>query len=403
MSSTDRKLTALKVASLNAPGFHGDGGNLYLQVSPTGTKSWVLRYQIAGRQRWMGLGPLELVSLSDARKRALAARLKLLEGIDPIEEKRAARRAAGDAVTFKEAAERYIAAHEKSWKNPVHRAQWTSTLTAYAYPTLAKTPVDAITVGHVIKVLEPIWSTKSETASRVRGRIELVLDWASARGYRQGDNPARWRGHLDKLLPPKSRVAKVKHHAALPYGDLPDFMVALEGQEGVGARALAFTILTAARTGETIGATWDEIDLDAKCWTVPAERMKAEKEHRVPLSKQALGILKALPREGEYVFPGGKAKRPLSNVAMLAVLRRMGRGNITTHGFRSTFRDWAAERTSYAAEVAEMALAHTVADKVEAAYRRGDMFEKRRRFMQDWATFATSSPTTATVTPLRAS
>jgi integrase len=257
-------------------------------------------------------------------------------------------------------------------------------------------PVQAIDVGLVLKALEPIWTAKPETANRVRGRIESVLDWATARGYRQGENPARWRGHLENLLPGKSKVRRVKHHAALPYVEMADFMTQLKEQEGVAARALEFTILTAARTGEVIGATWSEINFDERLWTVPADRMKAGKEHRVPLSDAALAILEQMQaiRQDDFIFAGGKARRPISNMAMAMTLRRMGRGDLTVHGFRSTFRDWAADRTGFPAEVAEMALAHTIGDKVEAAYRRGDLFQKRRQLMDAWAKFSTTAPAT---------
>lgn len=268
-------------------------------------------------------------------------------------------------------------------------------------PTIGDLPVAAIDTALVMKIVEPLWSTKTETASRVRGRIELILDWAAARGYRAGDNPARWRGHLDKLLPARTKVRKVKHHAALPYGDLPAFMAGLRGREGVSARCLEFVILTAARTGEAVGARWAEIDLAAKVWTVPAERMKAHREHKVPLSQRAVEILEGLPREGDYVFPGGKADKPLSNMALLATLRRMERPDLTGHGFRSTFRDWCAEQTAFPAEVAEMALAHVVSDKVEAAYRRGDLFRKRAQLMDAWGRYCGAERAAGGVVPMR--
>jgi integrase len=296
-------------------------------------------------------------------------------------------------MTFRQCAEAYIAAHEMAWKNPKHAAQWPSTLGAYVYPVFGDLPVQAIDVGLVMKVIERIWIEKPETASRVRGRIESVLDWATARGYRRGENPARWRGHLENLLPKKSKVRRVEHHAALPYSELPEFMVELRRQEGVAARALEFAILTVARTSEALGATWSEIDLERHLWVIPAERMKSGREHRVPLSEPAVAILAAMKevREGGYVFPGGRARRPLSNMAFLMRLRRMGRDDLTGHGFRSSFSDWCAERTNFASEVREMALAHTVSDKVEAAYRRGDLFRKRRQVMDAWARYATTT------------
>lgn len=409
------KLSAKLVQTISKPGRYGDGKGLWLQVTAPKregakpAKSWLLRYTLRGRSREMGLGPLDLISLAEARARATTARKLLLDGIDPIEmrrqERAEARLQAAQGVTFEDCAKRYIAAHEASWRNEKHRAQWSSTLATYAYPVIGSLPVAAIDTGLVLKVLEPIWTEKPETASRLRGRIETVLDWATVRTYRAGPNPARWKGHLAKLLPSKSKVAKVKHHSALPYVEIGAFMVELRQQVGYGARALEFTILTAARTGEVIGATWPEIDLDAAVWTIPAGRMKAGREHRVPLAARAVEILKGLERDqGEYVFPGGKKGKPLSQMALLATLRRMERGDLTTHGFRSTFRDWAAEQTAYPHEAAELALAHTVSDKVEAAYRRGDMFDKRRRMMADWATYCSKVSATegAAVVPIRA-
>jgi integrase len=292
-------------------------------------------------------------------------------------------------MTFDACAAAYIAAHNTSWRNAKHRDQWRNTLTSYAGPAFGSLPVQSIDVGLVMKALEPIWQAKPETASRLRGRIEAVLDWATVRGHRKGENPARWRGHLDKLLPARSKVHKVKHHPALPYNEMADFVAELRKQEGVAARALEFLILTAARTGEVIGARWDEVDVEEKIWVVPAARMKAGREHRVPLSSAAVAILEEMKkiRESDFVFPGGKKGKPLSNMAMLAVLKRIGRSDLTAHGFRSSFRDWAAERTNFPREVAEMALAHTVGDKVEAAYRRGDLLQKRRQIMEAWARF----------------
>jgi integrase len=287
-----------------------------------------------------------------------------------------------------------MAAHEAGWRNPKHRWQWSASLASYVYPHFGDLLVQAVDVGLVMRAVGPIWNTKSETASRVRGRIESVLDWATARGYRQGDNPARWRGHLENLLPKRSKVARVEHHAALPYPEIAGFMAGLRQQEGVAARALEFLILTAARTSEVIGAKWGEFNLAERLWTVPGERMKSGKEHRVPLSDAALAILGAPGEPAQCVFPGGKAGSALSNMALLMTLRRMGHADLTAHGFRSTFRDWAAERTNFPAEVAEMALAHTVGDKVEAAYRRGDLFQKRRQIMQAWARFC-AAPTAA--------
>jgi integrase len=394
------------VRRLKKPGFHADGGQLYVQVSRTGSKSWLFRFARQGRERWMGLGPYPDVSLAEARQKAFDARRLLRDGLDPIEARRGARMAArleeARGLTFKDCAERYIAAHEAGWRNAKHRAQWRSTLGTYAYPELGNLSVAAADTALVMKTLEPIWQAKPETAGRVRGRIEAVLDWAKARHYRTGDNPARWRGHLDKLLPARRRLARVKHHAALPWRNLPAFMVELRGQTGTSARALEFAILTAARTGEVLGATWTEIDMGAKAWSVPAERMKGGRTHRVPLCERTVEILDALPRGGDYVFGGTRARKPLSQMALLMTLRRMKRDDLTVHGFRSTFRDWAAECTSFPREVAEAALAHVIPDKVEAAYRRGDLFERRRQLMEAWSGYCASKPRNATsVVPIR--
>ncbi|WP_428396202.1 tyrosine-type recombinase/integrase [Lichenicoccus sp.] len=294
------------------------------------------------------------------------------------------------AITFETVAEGYIKAHAAGWRNSKHAAQWGATLRTYVYPNFGSVAVVDVATEHVLAALQPIWSTKPETAARVRGRIESILDYAKAMKWRQGENPATWRGHLVKLLPSRAKVAPVVHHAALPWTEIATFMAALRGQTGLSACALEFTILTAARSGETFGATWGEIDLEAKTWTVPASRMKAAREHRVPLSAPALALLEKLAKlrpdtePGRYIFPGAAARKPLSNMAMTMVLRRMKRGDVTPHGFRSTFRDWAAEKTSFPNEVAEAALAHVVGDKVEAAYRRGDLFEKRRAMMEEW-------------------
>jgi integrase len=402
------KLTALAVDRAKRRGHYGDGGGLFLQVSASGAKSWVFRFKEFGRLREMGLGPTHTVSLAEARQKALECRKARLDGLDPIEARRGkrvqAKFDAAKAMTFAACAERYIASHKAGWRNPKHAAQWPATLGTYVYPVFGSLPVQAVDVGLVMKAIEPIWVQKPETAGRVRGRIESVLDWATARGYRHGENPARWRGHLENLLPKKSKVRRVEHHAALPYPEIGAFTAELRQQEGVAARALEFAILTAARTGEVIGAKWDEIDPGERLWTVPAERMKkADKEHRVPLSDAALAILDDLRKvqQDNFVFPSSKAGRPISNMAMLMLLRRMGRGDLTTHGFRSSFRDWAAERTGFPAEVAEMALAHTVSDKVEAAYRRGDLFQKRRQLSDAWAKFCATPPAARQVVLIR--
>jgi integrase len=393
MARASNKLSAVEVRGIAKKGMYHDGGGLYLQVNAGGAKSWIFRFMLDGRSREMGLGPVHTIPLADARKRAAECRKMRFDGIDPIEARRAQREQkkldAAKSMTFDACAAAYIDAHKAGWKNTKHRDQWPNTLNTYASPVFGSLPVQAVDVGLVMKALEPIWQTKSETASRLRGRIEAVLDWATVRGYRKGDNPARWRGHLDKLLPARSKVGKVEHHPALPYDELADFVAVLRSQDGIAARALEFLILTATRTGEVIGARWAEIDLGEKMWVVPAARMKAGREHRVPLPAAAVAILEQMKeiRESDFVFPGGKKGKPLSNMAMLAVLKRMDRDDLTNHGFRSSFRDWAAERTNFPREVAEMALAHTVDDKVEAAYRRGDLFQKRRQLMDSWVKF----------------
>jgi integrase len=373
------------VGQVSQPGRFHDGSGLYLQVRSANEKSWLFRF----RRKWMGLGPVRDVSLAEARAAAAKCRKMLLAGVDPLEarrsEKMRVRLEAASGTTFKECAERYIASHQAGWRNPKHRQQWGSTLAAYAYPVFGEIAVAAVDTGLVIKALEPIWTVKPETGSRLRGRIESVLNWASARGYRAGDNPARWRGHLDHLLPPPRKVRAVNHHAALPYVELPNFMHELRQRVGFAARALEFTILTAARTGEAIGATWDEISGDV--WTIPKERMKSGREHRVPLPDKVLKLIAELPREGKYLFGGSRPNTHLSNMALLKVLERMGRADLTTHGFRSTFRDWTAERTNYPRDIAEAALAHAISDKTEAAYRRGDALDKRRRLMAEWARY----------------
>lgn len=394
MASVINKLSAAGVAKERAPGLYGDGGGLYLQVAKGGSKSWIFRFMIAGKPRYMGLGSIDTFSLREARERAKEARKLVADGIDPIDARRervaAARADDAKLVSFSEAAERYIKAHTAGWKNPKHADQWRNTLTTYAYPIIGPISVAKVDTAHIMQIIEPIWTDKTETASRVRGRIESVLDWATARRYRSGENPARWRGHLDKLLPARSKVAKVRHHPAMPYTDLPEFMQRLRALDSISAKALEFTILTAVRTSEAVGATEAEIDFRAKVLTIPAERMKANRPHRVPLSDRALEILKTTPREANnpYVFPGAKRGKPLSNMAMLELLQGMGgTEGLTVHGFRSTFRDWAAERSRCPREIAEAALAHVVKDKTEAAYQRGDLLEKRRRLMAAWGAF----------------
>jgi integrase len=405
-------LTKHQVSTIKERGRYGDGKGLYLQVMPTGARSWILRFERSGRERWMGLGPVSDFSLDEARERASQARRLLKDGFDPIDARQAERtqrateeaRAAARNITFKAAAEQCFKFHSPKWKNAKHRAQFLSTLKQYAYPSLGKLPVAAIDKTLVLKAVLPIWESKNETASRVRGRIEAVLDFAKVNGWRDGENPAAWDGNLVHALPAPGTFTQVKHHAALPFADVFDFMTQLATREGMGARALEFLILTAARTGEVIGARWSEINLETKLWTVPAIRMKAKKEHKVPLSDQAVAILKALPRDSGFVFPGGRKGVPISNMAMATLLKRMGRFDITVHGFRSTFRDWAAERTNYPNHVVEMALAHVIGDKVEAAYRRGDLLAKRAKLMADWSKYCATKPvgTANNVTPIRA-
>jgi integrase len=393
MTQRIHRLSAVKVANLKQRGMYADGGGLYLQVSQNGTRSWIFRFKQSGRSRDMGLGSLTAVSLATAREIAADCRRKRSAGLDPIETRKADRReaqlAAARSMTFDQCRDAFIEAHRAGWQNAKHRGQWTASLASYVTPVFGPLPIQSVDVGLVMKALEPIWSTKPETAARVRGRIERILDWSKVRGFRQGENPARWRGHLDVLLPARSKVRQVEHHAALPYSEIGTFMAALRTREGVAARALEFAILTAARTGEVLGARWDEVGLEAKVWTVPASRMKGGREHRVPLSRAAVALLKNMQtvHPNDLVFPGDRRGKPLSNMSMLMTLRRMGRNDLTAHGFRSTFRDWAAECTNFSREVAEAALAHVIGDRVEAAYRRGDLFEKRRRLMDAWATY----------------
>jgi integrase len=398
MARSINRLSARSAAGQTQRGRYADGGGLYLQVSENEAKSWLFRFMLNGKSRQMGLGSLHTISLAEARDEALLCRKQLRDGIDPIDTRKLKRgRAQADAatvMTFKACAEKYISSHSAGWKNVKHMSQWQNTLKTYVYPVFGDLPVQFVDTGLVTQVIEPIWATKTETASRVRGRIEAILDWATVHKYREGENPARWKGHLDNLLAKRSSVQKVKHHAALPYPEIGKFMATLREQEAVSANGLEFLILTAARTGEVIGATWDEVDFDNAIWIVPSERMKNGKEHRIPLSSASIEVLRRMEivAESNFVFPGGKHNRPLSNMAFLQLLKRIGHADLTAHGFRSTFRDWIAERTNYPNEVAEMALAHTVADKVEAAYRRGDMFEKRRKLTEDWCEFCARAP-----------
>jgi integrase len=405
MARTIGKLKALTISRTLKKGLYGDGGGLWLQVSPSGSKSWLFRYMKDGKAHALGLGPFPDVSLIEARVKATEHRKMLIAGLDPLQVKRDHKVTqaldAAKTMVFSACAAAYISSHEKSWRNAKHRTQWRATLAAYVDPVLGNLPVQAIDTALVMRVLEPIWAEKTETASRVRGRIESVLDWATARGYRTGENPARWRGHLDHLLPKKAKLRRAAHHPALPYTQIPQFMAELRAQDGIAARALEFAILTAVRTGEVRGCLWRDIDAQGKVWTVPADRMKAGREHRVPLCDRAIEILQEMKvLGGDIVFPGTRRGKPFNDSALRVMLDRKGRGDVTPHGFRSSFRDWAAERTAFPREVAEMALAHTVGDQVERAYRRGDLFEKRRRLMDEWSRFCASPPSSGEVMPI---
>lgn len=400
-SHTPGKLPAIVLTKLK-DGWHGDGGGLYLFVRGT-SRSWVFRYTgTDGKRRNMGLGSLAAVGLSEARKLALEARQQVhhpTAPVDPVAVRRAQvnerRLARARKMTFEECATACIEAKRHEWKNPKHIAQWMSTLETYAYPLMGKLPVNSIDTDLVVKCLQPIWTTKTETAARLRGRIETVLAWATTSKYRQGDNPARWRGHLDTLLAKPSKIAKVEHFSALAYQSLPSFMVELRAKEGLGVKALEFAILTAARSGEVRMATWSEIDIDRKEWVIPAARMKAGKEHAVPLSRSAVDLLRNLPKqEGcELVFPSAtKENKPLSDMTLTSILRRMGHADITVHGFRSSFRDWAGDTTHFPKEVIENALAHQLKDKAEAAYARSTQLSKRRELMDAWAAYCSTSP-----------
>ncbi|WP_349281412.1 tyrosine-type recombinase/integrase [Polaromonas hydrogenivorans] len=408
MPKIARELSALEVGRLKAPGLVAVGvvPGLQLQVSPTGTRSWVLRVKVGNKRRDMGLGAYPGVTLAQAREKARHARELIEQGQDPILTRQAAqsklRADQASLITFEAAAHAFMDAKSAEWSNPKHAAQWSATLTTYVYPTIGKLHVADVQQAHILQILQPIWATKTETASRLRGRIENVLDWAKARGYRKDENPARWRGHLDKLLSAPEKTTKTVHHPAVPINEAPAFYAALQQRAGMAARALELALLTAARSGEVRGAVWAEFDLNAGVWAIPAGRMKARKEHRVPLSTSAIRILRTLPHvEGsEFVFPAPRGGK-LSDMALTAVMRRMGLEYVP-HGLRSTFRDWVAERTSYPRDMAEMALAHTLTDAVEAAYRRGDMLEKRRAMMDAWAGFlATPEATGEKVVPMK--
>ncbi|MGH7022022.1 MAG: tyrosine-type recombinase/integrase [Caulobacteraceae bacterium] len=392
---TLNRLSALQAAKLKTAGRHSDGGGLYLFIDNAGRRRWIFMYARSGKRVELGLGGGRDLTLAAARTEAASLRAMLAEGMDPKAE-RAKQRC---IPSFGEFADAYVAAMAPSWRNPKHVAQWKMTLTVYAEP-MRHRPIDEIETDDVLAVLQPLWKRAPETAERLRGRIENVLNAAKAKGYRAGENPAAWRGHLDQLLPKRQRLSR-GHHAALAFDLVPAFIADLAARPAVAARALEFAILTAARSGEVLGARWEEIDLDRKVWTVPAERMKAGREHRVPLSARAMAILAVVAEPGTvgFVFPGPKAGTRLSSMAMAMLLRRM-KSDVTVHGFRSTFRDWASEETGFAHEVCEMALAHAIANKAEAAYRRGDLFDKRRKLMDAWAAYCASAKA-GTVVPMR--
>lgn len=403
MARQTSKLSALKIQSLKKPGLYSDGAGLYLRVSESQTKSWIFRYKLNKRQREMGLGSYPLRSLSEAREKATEARRLLLDKIDPIDarisEKQKLARDISKSMSFDECAKAYIEQHKASWTNAKHAAQWESTLSKRVSPVIGKLAVRDVDTSLVLKVLEPIWSEIPESAGRIRNRIETILDWATVREFRQGDNPARWKGHLDKLLPKTSKIKPVRHFAALPFKDMPDFINSLRKEAGLAPKALELLILTAVRSGEIRGARWEEVDFKERVWTIPAARMKAKREHRVPLSVPALRILEELRSDSTQsglIFEGRATGSTLSDMTLTAVMRRMDL-NFTVHGFRSSFRDWAGERTAFPREIAEQALAHVTKDKVEAAYRRGDYFEKRAKLMDAWAEYVQSPASTNVV------
>ncbi len=397
MTRTIHRLGTVKINALNRRGYHADGGGLYLRVRPGGSKSWVFRFTVAGRKRDGGLGRYPTINLAEARELAEQCRRLVAAGVDPIEQRAAERTKAAKAMTFEACAREYVAAHEPAWKNAEHRRQWHTTLADCVYPVIGSLPVAAVDTAGVLNVLTPIWTSKPETASRVRGRIELVLGWAAAKGYRDGANPAAWRGHLQHILPAMRKLRSVEHHAALPYNEIGTLMATLREQTSITARALEFLILTATRTGETLGARWDEVNLDTRMWVIPGARMKGARPHRVPLCLRAVQIIEEMStiRQNEYVFPGRKGR--ISKMPMANMLRRMGYADCTIHGFRSTFRDWAAECTTVPREIAEAALAHVTGSAVERAYRRGDALEKRRELMAAWATSCDRRPSAKVV------
>jgi integrase len=398
MARTVNRIGALKVERLKEKGLHADGGGLYLRIAEGGSKGWIFRYAKNGRTRDMGLGSVNALSLAQAREKAAECRNLIANDIDPIERRnleRATQAAtAAKAMSFRQCADAYITAHEGSWSNPAHRQQWRNSLDQHVHPTIGSLPVNAVDTALVMNVLGPLWPKRTETASRIRGRIESILDWAKVSGYRSGENPARWRGHLEHSLPARSRIRRVKHYAALPYAQVGSFVATLRQDKSTASKALQFLILTGGRANEVLRATWDEIDLTTKTWIVPAERMKARKEHRVPLSADAMAIVKEMSRvrQGDYIFPGRKA-RPMSHMTLRVLAKKTADLDVTNHGFRSSFRDWAAECTNFPREVAEIALAHQVGDETERAYQRGDLFDKRRKLMDAWAAYCAKRET----------
>jgi integrase len=405
MARVLNRLSDVAVRAKKRRGYSADGGNLYLRVAPGGSKGWIFRFSMAGRTRDVGLGPYPTVSLVGAREEAERCRRLVASGIDPIqarkEQRETARIKAAKATTFEQCARSFIASHELGWRSDKTGAVWRSSLNAYVFPVMGALPVQAIDTALVLKVLEPVWGEKPATANRLRASIEAVLDWAKARGYRSGENPATWRGHLDHLLPSRSKVRGVQHHPALPYSHVPSFMQQLRARGGIAPRALEFTILTASRIGEALGARWDEMDIQSGLWIIPPQRMKSGKEHRVPMSSRVVAIVQKMAeiRLSEFVFPGMKQGRPVSTRGPRTLVRDLHAG-ITRHGFRSSFRDWAAETTNFPNHVVEMALAHAVGDAVEAAYRRGDLLEKRRKLMEAWAAYCERKPS-AEVVPIQ--
>ena len=424
MARLIEKLTPLWVSKVKKPGYYSDGGNLWLQVSSSGSKSWIFRFTINRKQREMGLGAVHTVSLSEARIKSRDLRSMLQEGVDPLanreETKQAEALARARTMTFDQCAKEYIETHRSGWKNTKHAGQWESTIATYASPIFGSFPVSEVDTSLVVKVLSPMWKDKTETAKRLRGRIERILAWATTSGFRQGENPARWRGHFENLLAEPSKIQIVKHHPSLPWKEIPNFMTALSEQKGIAARALELLIFTATRTSETLEMTWDELNLEDGVWVIPAERMKEEVEHEIPLSRQAIDLLSETPRIGKFVFTGANYNSYLSDMSLTAVLKRMhyksikdgGKGwidpkrenrRITSHGFRSSFRMWGAESVSHSftREVIEFALSHQLPNKVESAYQRGTVFEKRIPLMQAWSDYCADNQENAKVTQIR--